>query len=67
MVGMTKMFAVTHGCVFCGTCILICPVQAIVMDKNGARIDPEKCQGCGQCAENCASEAIQPVGKKGPE
>ena len=28
------------------------------MDSKGARIDEEKCIGCGKCAKNCASEAI---------
>jgi NAD-dependent dihydropyrimidine dehydrogenase PreA subunit len=28
------------------------------MDAQGAHIDEEKCIGCGQCAKNCASEAI---------
>lgn len=36
------------------------------MTDKGARINPAKCRGCGICAENCASEAIQPVKAEEP-
>jgi len=42
-------------------CETECPVGAIVLLKDGAKIDPDKCIGCGTCADNCASEAIVPV------
>ena len=47
-----------EGCCFCQECQYVCPVGAISMDSHGAHIDPDICIGCGQCAANCASEAI---------
>ncbi len=55
---MKKRYEVTRGCTGCTTCIYECPVQAIKMAPGGARIDPQKCIGCGKCYDNCASEAI---------
>ena len=48
-------------CTHCGMCETECPVGAIVLYKEGARIDQEKCIQCGSCADNCASEAIVQV------
>lgn len=62
---MAKVYAVRRGCVFCCTCIHVCPVEAITMDKNGASINPEKCVGCGACADECPSEAIVEVSANG--
>ncbi len=53
-----KRYEVTRGCTFCATCIYECPVEAIAMGLEGARIDQEACIACGVCRENCASEAI---------
>lgn len=57
MIQMAK-YVVSNGCCYCSECMFCCPVGAITMDKAGAHIDEEKCIGCGQCAKNCASEAI---------
>lgn len=54
-------YAVTKGCCYCGECMFCCPVGAVSMDKGGAHIDTEKCIGCGQCYDNCASEAIERI------
>jgi len=56
---MAKIYAVTRGCTKCGWCVHECPAGAILWDKTGAHIDPDKCVGCGKCYENCASEAIE--------
>lgn len=55
------VYRVTRGCTFCNTCIFECPVQAITMTTEGARIDELRCTGCGLCYENCASEAIERI------
>ncbi|AZR72460.1 4Fe-4S ferredoxin [Anoxybacter fermentans] len=42
----------------------VCPVQAITQEKNSifstgpAKVDPEKCIGCGKCLNFCPGQAI---------
>ena len=60
---MKKQIAVVAGCTGCDTCRWLCTVEAITFDHNGAHIDPEKCIGCGKCADNCQSYAINMVEK----
>ncbi|HCX59267.1 MAG TPA: electron transporter RnfB, partial [Candidatus Cloacimonas sp.] len=36
-----------------------CPVQAITIQNNLARIDYDKCINCGLCATVCPTKAIQ--------
>ncbi len=46
-------------CIGCGTCVAICPVEAISFDKNGkAKINQNKCIHCGACASSCPVSAI---------
>jgi len=33
-------------------------MEAITFDHDGAHVNPDKCVGCGKCAENCQSFAI---------
>ncbi|MBU0608689.1 MAG: 4Fe-4S binding protein [Armatimonadetes bacterium] len=58
---MKYRYAVTRGCTKCGWCAHECPTGAIVIDRDGAHIAPDKCTGCGRCYDNCASEAIERV------
>jgi len=52
-------YTVGGGCVLCMTCLYQCPRHAISMIANETCvIDPEKCVGCGRCADQCQSEAI---------
>ena len=41
-------------CTGCETCVEECPVEAISMDGDVAKVDEE----CGLCVEACPSEAI---------
>ena len=54
-------YQVTQGCTLCGLCAIDCPTGAITVTPKGAVIDGELCAGCGECYNNCASEAITPV------
>ncbi len=54
-------YQVKQGCTYCGMCETECPVGAITLQKTGAHIDQDKCISCGNCAMNCASEAIVEV------
>ena len=47
-------------CIGCGTCVSICPVEAISFDKDGkAVINKAKCIHCGACEASCPVNAIQ--------
>jgi heterodisulfide reductase subunit A len=45
-------------CSGCGTCVVICPFNAIEKDENDiARVTPALCKGCGTCAASCPEKA----------
>ena len=46
-------------CVGCGTCVGICPVNAIQMVDGVAQIDKEICINCGSCLGACPVGAIE--------
>lgn len=44
----------TEGlCVFCGTCEIVCPTNAIKIVDSHAEIDKSKCIMCGSCTAAC--------------
>ena len=46
-------------CSGCGTCISICPFEAMGKDeKDVAKVNEELCKGCGLCAASCPERAI---------
>ncbi|MDR0490827.1 MAG: RnfABCDGE type electron transport complex subunit B [Oscillospiraceae bacterium] len=49
----------TCGCIACMKCVKECPAEAIKITGNLARIDYDKCTGCGKCAEICVTNCIQ--------
>ena len=55
-------------CFSCGTCVSLCPVEAISMDKDGSVVfDREKCVGstCSVCVDACPTRAIKSVKQLG--
>lgn len=46
------------GCISCRLCEKNCPVDAIHVTDNLARIDYKKCTSCGKCVEVCPTKAI---------
>lgn len=44
----------TYGCLGYGTCVGVCPVDAIKMGADGLpEIDVKRCTGCGLCVTTC--------------
>jgi heterodisulfide reductase subunit A len=47
-------------CTGCGTCIMLCPYNAIQKDEQGtARVNDVLCKGCGVCSASCPEQAIK--------
>jgi heterodisulfide reductase subunit A len=46
-------------CSGCGTCVTICPFNALSKDEGGiARVTEVLCKGCGTCSASCPEKAI---------
>ena len=51
-------------CFSCGSCVALCPVEAISVEKdNSIKFNSEKCLGstCSICVDACPARAIQSV------
>ncbi len=50
-------------CIGCGTCVPLCPMEAITLTNNKSAIDPNECAECSTCsrAKICPVDAITPV------
>lgn len=46
------------ACIGCGKCAKLCPTEAIKLENNLGRIDPDKCIACGKCVEACPQKCI---------
>ena len=53
------MWGCKFSCLGQGDCAKVCPVDAIVIRDDLARIDKSKCIGCGMCAETCPNDVIE--------
>ena len=51
----------TAGCIACTKCVKECKEGAISIENNLAKIDIEKCTGCGRCVEVCVTKCIRVV------
>lgn len=45
-------------CDVCGTCVSVCPVDAILVTEFKVNIDNEKCIECMNCLKVCPIKAI---------
>lgn len=55
---LDRHFNVDHKCNECGTCVKICPVKNMTMEKNQINW-LGKCEQCMACIQYCPQEAIQ--------
>jgi len=53
-------FVISDKCTMCGSCVEVCPVEAINEGDPKYIIDPELCIDCGACQPECPVEAIDP-------
>ncbi|AKB77300.1 Ferredoxin [Methanosarcina horonobensis HB-1 = JCM 15518] len=54
----TNGYVVVFGCKRCGKCRDVCPVGAIYEENELAKIDPEKCNLCMKCIDECTNRSI---------
>ncbi|MBN1384834.1 MAG: 4Fe-4S binding protein [Elusimicrobia bacterium] len=54
-------------CIGCEVCLEKCPVGAILMENDKAKINMDKCIRCGTCHDVCKLEAVRHDGEKIPE
>ncbi len=64
-VSLPKLIEVdTEKCISCGSCVALCPVEAIAFDKDATVVfSKEKCVGstCSACVDACPVRAIKSV------
>ena len=51
-------------CDFCGTCVAVCPHDAIELYEARLEIDREKCTMCLNCVHICPFRSLEPVNEK---
>jgi ferredoxin len=44
-------------CDECGTCVSVCPVNALLLEKT-LRVDQKTCISCGACVKACPFRAL---------
>ncbi len=45
-------------CTGCGACVEVCPVEALKLVDDKAKVDPDTCIDCGTCVDECPVGAI---------
>jgi len=51
-------------CIGARDCVRACPQNALTLAPQGMRIDRERCDVCGACAEACPSAALEVIGRR---
>lgn len=51
-------------CIGCKSCIKLCPNSALNEEKEGIRIDRDRCKRCLKCANECPALAIEVKGEE---
>lgn len=58
-----ELFWQCDRCIGCGTCVEVCPQDALSLTPQGLHIDREACDLCGRCADICPTLALEQVGR----
>jgi ferredoxin len=53
-------------CDLCGTCISVCPADALLLLSDALTVDPKKCTQCATCVKVCPFGALS-IKKAGNE
>jgi len=53
-------------CIGCGTCIDVCPMNALSLEEEISSVNLKRCIGCGNCVTKCPSEALTLIKKEKP-
>ena len=51
-------------CIGCGTCIDICPMNALSLEEEISSVNRKRCIGCGNCVAKCPSDALTLIKKE---
>ncbi len=46
-------------CTGCGTCVSICPVEALKIVDNHCVVSEADCADCGTCVDECPDKALK--------
>jgi ferredoxin len=46
-------------CDFCGTCVAVCPHDAIELKETEWLLIPDRCTACGHCVQVCPLAALE--------
>lgn len=56
---------ISHKCVNCGKCALVCPSGAHSIDNDGKHVfDRSKCILCGKCTKGCSAKVLTLYGEE---
>ncbi len=55
-----------YGCLGYGSCVTVCPFDAIHVVNGVAVVDKEACKACGKCVEVCPKNLISLIPYKSP-
>jgi len=53
LMGESVVFIDNERCDFCGTCVGVCPADAIELRESTIAVDKERCTLCGDCVDVC--------------